>query len=997
MERDFEDESNDNGLAARTLLERKDLPLWIPDDDDDEGDASFDRSVSFTDLRTSLISCPQDKLCQSVVVIPRVDSMPPDVSAAILQCLNVQEIATVSQLNKAMYRASRNPDLWKLKFCSRWHFSASDDDFDWYVSYIQAYQNTNDLWVMHWNCVEPSDSLAPGRCCIREQRRSRGKRLSKAVGFQELCPTCRYGDMHTATKLPQTIKTTAQAVGAATALRLQQHSSLLVSRYSSNRARRAFTQSSTLHRTISTQQYSSNSLGFLSDLLFFEVHDGSQELEDLKEAFFSPKEYHHDGSDTCLHSWHVAHFINPDFNRPLKWKISIQRPDCFTVYPSEGYLKPGEAQSVVFGVKPLGSMLAHATHQLNAHREGVDEFWANMYAREAHLPAAPFQIHYQHALAIPCRNVSSIGNHRDSLHFRQVTTGLDRLEENRSRTNSNLRSPWQHGSHVNQPLRTMRLSAHANVNYSFNEFRRSTLVPFDIRSFDGRLLVFCAPQIMLKHPSVWKKLENMDFELEESFCARAYRTEQACRMCGHSWGERLEELGQAYVLAKIECELAKQSRDRMFQRIRLLLVSFCQHTKEDTSLERHLSVCVTLQRTLASYRGAPWLSVRQQQVLLQWEELIDNMCQLRSEEVNATSQSGVLTPWRHAGIYRDPLCTDSVFSSNIMNKSKTDSGHSLKEEPRYLQYFAHLAHNGGRFCLGPQEDPNHLRQQDSSRLRRKQKGLATDMFMDDPISGFQSAFCVLYDPRSLLIHGMFDRVPYPGTVVRRPKLPRLPALGASVCPFESTLESFIESPGKLSYYEFQDSLDLESLLIVDSICGRRVNQKPHLYPKSLQHFLCNIPPPGAGRFPLSSVAVESGDAGDGSTIQEHKFGEELVSDSLPGTTDAGDEGLQTPIVVNQGHVINDGIQRPRLVRILRAMSIYMGLADDDYHGGDSLYADRRILISAQWMSISLMTAPLFCTLIARFASWVPATPVEYKLRGLPYTVESEMRYEFDGR
>jgi hypothetical protein len=269
MENTFQTENEDKDTSSS---KHQNVPSWIPHDDDEEEDAH-------DDFRSSQLCFSQDHLCQSVATLPKLDAMPPDVSASILQSLSVQEIATVSKVNKAMYLASRNPDLWKLKFRSRWNFSTSGDSFDWFLSYIQAYQSTQDLWITHWNCVEPTDSLAPGRCCIRQTSRyKQGNRDSSSFGFQELCPTCRYEHNPTATKLPSTIKTKAQAVGAATALRLQQHSEFLFPEYSSRLARKAFTQSSTLHRNISTQQYNANSLCLLSDLLFFQVHDGPQEL-----------------------------------------------------------------------------------------------------------------------------------------------------------------------------------------------------------------------------------------------------------------------------------------------------------------------------------------------------------------------------------------------------------------------------------------------------------------------------------------------------------------------------------------------------------------------------------------------------------------------------------------------------------------------------------------------------------------------------------------------
>lgn len=979
----------------KKYLDRNNVPMWISDDDN-EGDAELESAEPPSALQASALFSSRDEQCQSVETLPKLDGMPLDISASILHSLSVQEIATVSKVNKALYRASRNPDLWKLKFCSRWNFSTPHHGFDWFLSYIEAYQNTSDLWVTHWNCVEPTDSLAPGRCCIRKKCSDRKKGDSNVFGFQELCPTCRYEDMETATKQPSVIKTKAQAVAAATALRLRNHSELLLPEYSPSRARKAFAQSSTLHRELSTQQYNANSLSFLSDLLFFQVHDGPQELEEQKGIFETSEQISHDGSDTGLHSWHVAHFSNPDFHRPLIWKVSVQRGDCFTVYPSEGYLKPGATQHVVFGVKPLASLLAHATQQLDAHREGVDEFWANVYEKEAHLPVAPFQIHYQHALVIPCRGAKD--DHKFRYYHRSRLMQIHQTQLQRmgsQRTTNHLMSPWEFGCHRDHPVRSLRLSAHVNANFSLSEFRRSTLNPFEIRACDRRkLLVYCAPQIMLLHPSVGAQLENIDLELEDSIRARAYRTEPPCRRCGCSWGERLEELAQAYIVAKIECGLDKEKRDRSLERTRLVLMTLLQHDQDDILLERHLAVSFALQKTVATYRGAAWLSSRQQQVLVQWEALIDLMCRVRNKEASARERDGVLSPWRHAGLYSNSVCSDSAFlSKQITPIDGVDF--MWKEEPHYLKPFAHLVHNGGNFCLGPQEDPNHLWLQDNGRYRRRQKGFATDMFMDDPICGLQSALCVLYDPRSLLLHGIFDAVRYPGTIVRRPKLPRLPLLDGKTNRFDVSLASFFETPEKLVYYEAQNSLDLDCLLFIDSMSEQQIEKKSFIHPISLRYYLQNIPPPGAGRFPLCTGA-ETGQS-DAPTIHELRLnvGDAAEFSSATGISD-GDQVDDQPLI-GGNHVIgvggdNNVAPRPRIVRFLRAMSAYMGLTVADNHGATCVYGDRRILISAQWLSISLMTAPLMWTLIARFAMWVPTTPVDYKLQGLPYIIETEMRY-----
>ena len=163
-----------------------------------------------------------------------------------------------------------------------------------------------------------------------------------------------------------------------------------------------------------------------------------------------------------MHSWHLAHFSNPDYNRPLVWRISIQRPDCFTVFPSEGYLQPGESRVVVFGVRPMASLLAHATQQLDVHREGVDEFWANAYIEETHLPAAPFLIHYHYTTVIPYRRADDeMAHHNRSRpphrhHLRPFA--VDQNTHASTSYSSVKESPWQRFAQPQQPVRTVCIS-----------------------------------------------------------------------------------------------------------------------------------------------------------------------------------------------------------------------------------------------------------------------------------------------------------------------------------------------------------------------------------------------------------------------------------------------------------------------------------------------------------------------------------------------------------
>jgi hypothetical protein len=755
-------------------------------------------------------------------------------------------------------------------------------------------------------------------------------------------------------------------------------------------------------------------------LLFFQVHDGPKELlQDLQHHFPAVVEHHpHDASETALHSWHLVQFSNPDYNRPIVWRISIQQPDCFTVYPSEGNLQPGESHVIVFGVKPLASLLAHATQQLNAHREGVNQIWANVYADEAHLPAAPFLIHYHYALVIPCRpagedNLLHPPRDHHHHHRRHATTTIS---PSATATHPHANdSPWQRAAQPQQPVRTMFLSAHVNANHSLNEFRRSTLVPFSKPAIrDEKALVFCAPQLMEGYPSIWKqRLENLELERCESIQAQAYRTETACQKCGTTWGARLEELGQAHVLAKLECEQDKQKRDQTFDQMhhvltQLLLVATT--TEKNTPwTERQYQLLFAIHKVLVDYRGAAWLTRRQRKVLLRWEMVTDCLClQHNGNTKKEQGEEHSWVPWRHAGVYKHALCTDSVFSVNFAGEAPigNDSNDDIlwKDEPQYLHAFAHLTHSPGAFCLGPQEDPNHLQEPivRDGRFGRRQQGCATDMFMDDPICGLQSAWCVLCEPRSLMVHGIYDRVLYPGTVIRRPKLAILPPLESHpLAPDrdEVRLEHFIKSKNQLLYYEVQNVLDLESLLLVDSWCKSKSEFQPSLYSFSLRNYLRNIPPPGAGRFPLSTeVAMEATeDATHATRIKEFFLDDEKIEGASESSTEENSSGQRDLPNPNNGidfqphHHAMHHARGQRVHNLLWVLSTHLGWTPDDNQGAASVYVDRRILIGAQWFSISLMAAPLFWTLLARYTSWIPATPVDYPLRALPFSVESELR------
>lgn len=634
---------------------------------------------------------------------------------------------------------------------------------------------------------------------------------------------------------------------------------------------------------------------------------------------------------------------------------------------------PGESQVVTFCVRPFGSLLAHATQQINAHREGVDPILASIYAEEAHLPPAPFLIHYHFATERQQKP-----NSQNSLSTRPP-----------------LGTPWHRSGRPDQPVRIMYLSAHVNAKYSLSEFQRRTCAPFSI--LDRRIMAYCAPQLAEFHHTVSKHLNGLALEEPNaSIEAHSYRTEGPCGHCGVSWGTRLEELGQAFVVGKLESAIGYRLSEDKIHRIHDLLCYLIESLKSSGKWgERHHRLSFVLSENLVEMRALPLLTEKQRRTLYQWETIIDLLLIYFSPTNNSDSERSAhpyfLVPWRHAGVYRDSLCTDSVFTKEP-HVNDLEILTFWKPEPKYLEAFAHLAHSPGKFCLGPQEDPNHLRMTSTiaSRYARRQRGCVTDMFFDDPVSGLQAALCVVSAPRSLMVHGIWDRVAYPGNLIRRPKLVKLPPLHQKAIPALNLTTKNIDFSCRRLQIELQTMLDMDSLFFVEEYCSansKRKSNLPETYPLSLRNYLQNVPPPGSGRFALCEVVDKEDQT---LTVQEVTL-----------TTYENDRefGIRTPQPqrsdIRVQHAGPFNIARPpgpRLLTLLWVFSSHMGWTVDDNQGTASVYVDRRILIGAQWLSISLMAAPLFWTLVARSARWIPTTPVDYPLEALPFHVETELRF-----
>ncbi|OEU06305.1 hypothetical protein FRACYDRAFT_255240 [Fragilariopsis cylindrus CCMP1102] len=274
-----------------------------------------------------------------------------------------------------------------------------------------------------------------------------------------------------------------------------------------------------------------------------------------------------------------------------------------------------------------------------------------------------------------------------------------------------------------------------------------------------------------------------------------YRTECGCHECGLTWGSRMEELAQAFVLTKLENEFEhRRQRQRlryMYRLLRCLIQQQRQHThgatKSRSWTARNYQVANCLYKKVMNYRSAQWLSRKESLILCQWEVLLDKLCRIDYTE-QADFEIHKVTPLRRVGVYRYPLCTDSVFNEkaafdhDISKQMMIDPNIILwKEEPRHLEKFSHLIHSPGKYFF-PHEDRSHLLEIGKCTAERDHENVTSaDIFMNDPLCGLQAAVCVLSDPKSLAIHGLYDKVPYPGSLFRRCKLPILSTLDEGRC------------------------------------------------------------------------------------------------------------------------------------------------------------------------------------------------------------------------
>jgi len=222
---------------------------------------------------------------------------------------------------------------------------------------------------------------------------------------------------------------------------------------------------------------------------------------------------------------------------------------------------------------------------------------------------------------------------------------------------------------------------------------------------------------------------------------------------------------------------------------------------------------------------------------------------------------------------------------------------------------------------------------------------------------------------------------------------------------QASFQPFITSRAQLAYYDLQESLDIQGLLIVNSIYSQCCDiQAPH--PISLRNFIQNIPAPGKGRFSCSSAECDSRvwflEKSQGN-VTEFIFEEKLhglrysnSSEGKSGLQNLSEQNLHFDDALGLPQVAGaDNTILPRGHRILNALWSFtsqLGWTVDENQSAHSVYVDRRILIATQCLSVTSMLLPLLVSLLGRYFQLIPATPTSYLLEGLPYELDDEMRF-----
>jgi hypothetical protein len=729
--------------------------------------------------------------------------------------------------------------------------------------------------------------------------------------------------------------------------------------------------------------------------------------------------------ETTQYSWHIIRLTNPDHVRPLSFRVFCQRSECFTAFPSQGYLRPGETCFITLGVSCLGGVMAKAVDEIDTMRDEVLPFLAEIYQREGDLPRTAFALRYIYAPCVPCvpielQDFDGIVTNTES-DDRNEQFGLESGITNRLW--DNLRSEKE--------VRTIHLSAHVNGHYSLSEFQNRTMAPFElsqplVKDMKARKNIVppyvdrsvVAPNLEQSAPKTFSFLHDMALESDCSSIGISYRTEKSCMFCGRDWGARSEQLGRSFVLKKAVFEEHGRQHNRqmcnVYDALRSVTVlynhSILNHDESENEydarlLNRLYQLLLIIHTVLTKKRGCALSTERQKEVLTCYEIYEDQICLQLSRLLNKkTSEDNKIeielleNHWRFSGIFKNPRCKNvDVFGNHesICLQRLFDPKFSLlKEEPGHLDEFRYKGHTPGLYQFGIPDDPNIPDGENNNQH--------TDLFHNKLFESLKSGIALVLDPKSLLTHGLYDFVPLPGTISRyycRTDVSYFDVLNAiDNEKVKKTLSENIalwqevaltRKKGKLLYFSDQKEAmfrlndpDPDGYRLFTIGLRRSLSGGDNVL-NSLFTYVNNIPSPGTGRYPLSKLQSDN----------PHVSINSIIVPYTPTDFNYGESSLE---VKNEQQFISTGRGRHNLERRLPPFMLFGGLrllnsfwyiceqvgwsiVDEDNPG--LTMVNRRLLIATQVLSNSLVTFPLLLSLVARHISLISTHPIDHYLDG----------------
>ena len=718
--------------------------------------------------------------------------------------------------------------------------------------------------------------------------------------------------------------------------------------------------------------------------------------------------------ETTQYSWHVIRLTNPDHVRPISFRIFCQRSECYTAFPSQGYLQPGETCFITLGVSCLGGLIGKAVDEINTMRDEALPFLAEVYQKEGVLPRTAFALRYIYAPCIPCvpmelQDLDGIVTNTESddrnEHFGLESGIINRLWDN-------LRSEKE--------VRTIFLSAHVNGHYSLSEFQNRTMTPFEFSqpALKSKTKVcvdrsFVAPNLEQSAPKTFSFMHNMTFEYDCSKLGIAYLTEKNCMYCGRDWGARSENLARRFVLKKAIFEEHGRQRNRqmcnIYNALRSIPVLYkCSILKHDESeneydarlLNRLYQLLLITHTVLTKKRGCALSTERQREVLKSYELYEDQICSQMSRLLKKHTNEGnrnelkLYNHWRFSGALKTAQCKNVDEFGNNESKSLLrlfgPRLSLLKDKSRYLNDCRHKDHTPGLYHFGIPDDPNILDGENNNQH--------TDLFHNNLFDSLKGAIALVLDPKSLLTHGLYDFVPLPGTISRyhwhtdvyhfdapnaiddekdHRVAPEKIALWQKVALTRKQGKSLCFFAQKESLFRLND-LDPDGYHL--STSGLRTSlTSADTVMNPLFTYVNNIPSPGTGRYPLSQLQSDRSHLSTTSTIAPY-----ITNDESP---------LE---IRNEQQFIFTGRAHHNLERRLPPFMLFGGLrllnsfwyiceqvgwtvVDEDNPG--LTLVNRRLLIATQVLSNSLVTFPLFLSLVARYLSLISTHPIDHYLDG----------------